>query len=394
MTAISPTPPAARPGTGAWGSAVFAIAALACTVMLLRHGGVMPVRAWSGHLDPVGLVLAACASLPLVLSFRFPTGVFFTTGVGAIALAGFGYPADVVIGPALALYQLTASRGSDPKAAARAAVHAAVLFGAYLVAAGFAHQSFPGIVFLHTGLGWGAAWFAGERTRLRREQITALQTRAQRAEHEADMQRQLAVAEERARIARDLHDSAGHAINVIAVRAGAARLRHSQDPARSLAALNDIEELARHTAAQVDQIVGGLRARDPVVAPPGIASMTTLVAHHTAAGLKVAVSSAGTPPPAGSPVDQAIYRILQEALTNAARHGTGTVDVSVRFGEELAVMTVTNPMRPGVKPRNSGGHGLIGMRERATLLGGRLETTSGNGLFTVEAAVPVTRQAP
>ncbi|MFC7106656.1 sensor histidine kinase [Nonomuraea rubra] len=129
----------------------------------------------------------------------------------------------------------------------------------------------PGIALSLTPITWAVAWFAGERTRLRREQIAELQERAMRAEREAEQERLLAAAEERTRIARDLHDSAGHAISVIAVRAGAARLRHHQDPDRSLRALEAIEELARQTAGEIDQIVGTLRGHGEAAdeAPPG-----------------------------------------------------------------------------------------------------------------------------
>ena len=148
---------------------------------------------------------------------------------------------------------------------------------------------------------------AGTRLRReqRREQLAELRDRALRAEREAERERLLAVAEERARIARDLHDSAGHAISVIAVRAGAARLRHQQDPDRSLVALEAIEELARQTAAEIDQLVGTLRdggsANGVVEGPPSLASLETLVAHHQAAGLEVTLDTAGAPRPLATP---------------------------------------------------------------------------------------------
>src|SRR5207244_3615445 len=108
---------------------------------------------------------------------------------------------------------------------------------------------------------------------------------ATRADRDVERERRLALAEERTRIARDLHDSVGHAINVIVVRAGGARLRRNQEPERSHAALEAIEEIARQTAGEIDQIVGALR--DPgaenseTTTPVGLASMPTLVAHHT-----------------------------------------------------------------------------------------------------------------
>jgi len=364
-----------------------AVAVFVGTLALIRHGGVFTPRPWSGTLDGLAVVLGAGSALPLAVWRRYPMAVFVTTSVAAIALAGFGYPADVLAGPAIALFLLVGVQASR-----RVAVVTGALFVAYLVAAGLAGRGFPGSELLHTGLAWGVAWFAGERTRLRREQLAALHARVVLAEIEAGTQRQLAVAKERARIARDLHDTAGHAINVIAVRAGAARLR--QDPARSQTALTDIETLARQTAAQIDQIVKGLRAREETFfVPLGVASLETLVAQHSAAGLAVVLRVQGAPVGAGSPADQAIYRCVQEALTNATRHGTGSADVLLCFQDGRADLTVTNPIRDDVAPsRNGGGHGLIGMRERLTLLGGTLQTGRRDGTFELRAAIPVAGQ--
>jgi signal transduction histidine kinase len=189
---------------------------------------------------------------------------------------------------------------------------------------------------LHSALAWAIAWFAGERTRLRREHIAELNDRADRAEREAERERLLAGAEERARIARDLHDSAGHAINVIAVRAGAARLRHHQYPDRSLEALAAIEEVARQTAEEIDHMVGALHhggAPNGVEPPTGLASLDTLITHHRAAGLEVTLEASGVPRPLSATTDQAAYRILQEALTNAARHGAGRAQVELAVGD-------------------------------------------------------------
>jgi signal transduction histidine kinase len=245
---------------------------------------------------------------------------------------------------------------------------------------------------MHSGLAWAVAWFAGERTRLRRQQIVELNARAERAELDAKRDRLLAVAEERARIARDLHDSAGHAINVIAVRAGAARLRHHESPDRSLAALESIEELARQTAAEIDQIVGTLRddgeANGVVDAPAGLASLDALIARHREAGLKVTVDASGQPRRLGAASDQAAYRIFQEALTNAARHGAGAVHVDLVYGEESVELVVTNGLPTRRVSPSTGGHGLVGMRERATLLGGTLEAERAHGVFRVHARIP------
>lgn len=242
----------------------------------------------------------------------------------------------------------------------------------------------------HLTLAWAAAWFAGERTRLRREQIAELKQRALGANREAEHERRLAIAEERARIARDLHDSAGHAINVIVVRAGAARMRHDEDPERSLAALEIIENVARQTATEIDQIVGALR--DPVTngtveSPHGLASLESLLAHHTSAGLDLKLDRSGAQRELKVAVDQAAFRILQEALTNASRHGAGSAKIDIAYGERELEITVTNPVNTHAETRRSGGHGLIGMRERARLAGGSFQQDCANGNFRIHASI-------
>lgn len=199
---------------------------------------------------------------------------------------------------------------------------------------------------------------------------------------------------ERARIARDLHDSAGHALNVIAVRAGAARLRHGQDPDRSLVALTAIEQLARQTVEDIDQFVGTLREPGTAVqTPAGLASLDTLIAQHAAAGLHATLTRAGVARPPGTAVDQAAYRIIQEALTNAARHGAGPARVELAYGDTGVEITVTNPARAPVPARPSGGHGLIGMHERASLLGGRFDAAPDGDTFRVRAWLPYGHRA-
>src|SRR5262249_24603437 len=144
-------------------------------------------------------------------------GAFAFTSASSVLLAGLGDRIDLLIGPAAALYGLAASREPQAPWTRRMTVTVLGLLGAYLTAAAVAQGTIPGSELLHTGLAWGGAWFAGERTRLRREQIEDLRAHALRAERDSERERQLAAAEERARIARDLHDSAGHAISLIAV---------------------------------------------------------------------------------------------------------------------------------------------------------------------------------
>jgi signal transduction histidine kinase len=247
---------------------------------------------------------------------------------------------------------------------------------------------------LFGALVWGAAWVVGDRVRQRRARIAELEERARHAEREAERERQLAAAEERTRIARDLHDSAGHAINVILVQAGAARLLAEQDPERAQAALETIEEVARETVGEIDQLVRALREDElpegagAIVEPPlGLAALQTLAERHRAAGLPVSIRGRGARRPLSPAVDQAAYRILQEALTNAARHGNGSAEVDITFGASSLDLVVSNPIgsdrAPGVA-----GNGIIGMRERAALLGGTLKAGTSDGHFRVRTSLP------
>jgi signal transduction histidine kinase len=383
-------PFASRPTKEALLDVAIAAVAIGGTLAQLSQGGLGGSTHESGELDWLGALLALCSAVPLVAWRRAPGAVFILTASASALLAGLGYPLTVALGPTVALFLFAASRDEERPWTRRSSGVVLALFGAYLVVASLGGSGFPGTELFHTGLAWAVAWFAGERTRLRRRDLAELRQRALRAERDRERERRLAAAEERARIARDLHDAAGHAINVIAVRAGTARLR--QDPERSQAALEAIEELARKTVAEIDQIVGTLRERGSVSgaveAPPGLASLDTLVARHAAAGLDVSIASEGEPRPLENAVDQAAYRILQEALTNAARHGAGAARVELDYRDAALELTISNAASGESPSRANGGHGLVGMRERATLLGGSLDVERANGSFRVRARLP------
>ncbi len=368
-----------------------AVVTLAGSLALLRHGidfGGSEPR--SGELGWISGLLTACSTVPLVAWRRAPGAVFVLTASATVLLTGLGYSIGLPLGPTVALYLFAANRDETDPWTRRSTAMVVALFLVYLGATALGDGGFPGSELLHTGLAWAVAWFAGERTRLQHEHIGELKERARRTERDAEHERRLAAAEERARIARDLHDAAGHTINVIAVRAGAARMR--RDPDRSQAALEAIEELARKTVGEIDEIVGSLRDRDStngdVETPPGLASFDTLVTRHATAGLEVKVATHGEPRQLERAVDQAAFRILQEALTNAARHGTGSARVVLGFGTTDLELTISNPAPTKASPRSYGGHGLIGMRERATLLGGMFEAARANGSFRVRARMP------
>jgi signal transduction histidine kinase len=363
---------------GAIGVAVFAFSLAVLSSGNFDH--------FNRQLDVYGVILAALASWPLAARRVAPLAVLAVVTAATATLYGFDYGLGPPVGFAIALYTVAENRDETPPGLRKVvlALSLVALFAPHLVTGGFEPELLLG------GAVWAAAWFAGDRARLRRERLAELEERALRAEREAERERRLAAAEERTRIARDLHDSAGHAINVILVQAGAARLLQDQDLERSRDALETIEEVARETLGEIDQLIRMLRedgSPEEVEPPPGLAAVETLAARYRASGLAVTVKVDGSRRPLAPGVDQAAYRILQEALTNAARHGSGSAEVEVDFGPGLLVVTVTNPVPPGAA--NGAGHGLIGMRERAQLLGGSLEAGAVDGVYRVRARLPL-----
>ena len=365
--------------------ALVALVAFGLTLVLIGvgHG---PTRS----IDAVGVALAALATLPLVAHRRAPLVVFAFTAAASAAMAALGYAAGPPFGPTAALFYVA----TDDRTRDRLAQTAAVVLGMFAVHVGgtaIGDEGFPTIAILAGVVVWGGAWIVGDQVRQRRQRIADLEERARRAERETERERRLAAAEERTRIARDLHDSAAHAINVILVQAGAARLLQERDPGAARGALRTIEEVARETIGEIDQLIHGLRdggAGAPTVEPPaGLAALETLAGRHRAAGHAVDIRVEGRRRALGPGVDQAAYRIVQESLTNAARHGAGDAAVEIAFRDTALELTVSNPLGSN-GARHEGGHGILGMRERAALLGGRLEAASAGGTFRARARLP------
>ena len=365
---------------------VIALLAFASAVIVMYLHGFGPREATARDGDALGVALLALMTLPFAARRRHPLAVFAVAAAAMVAIHALRYPGELGLWPAVAVYSL-AAYAPDPRAARTSGLIAGVVFAVLGTIAAFADPD-PGI--LAGAVAWAGAWVAGDVTRQRRDRIAALEERAVRAEREAEGERRLAAAEERTRIARDLHDSAGHAMNVILVQAGAARLLHERDPRRAREALETIEAVARRTIGEIDRLVSALRAEtgDDDLAPrPGVASIDELAEHHRAGGLSVTVRCEGEPRPLDTGVDRAAYRIVQEALTNAARHGDGGADVVLRFAERTLDIAVLNPVRSNGAPTRQG-HGLVGMRERAALLGGSLEALREDGHFHLHATLP------
>jgi signal transduction histidine kinase len=204
----------------------------------------------------------------------------------------------------------------------------------------------------------------------------------------------VAAAEERSRIARELHDVIGHEVTVIALQADAAAAALEKAPERAAAPVEAIRHSAADALAEMRRVVGMLRvAEEEDLRPqPGLPDVQALVAQSRAAGTQVDLVFRPAPGPMPASVELAAYRLVQEALTNARRHAPGApVDVRVEADGTEVRVEVVNGRRGGIpSPRPASGFGLVGMRERVRLLGGRLEAgpTSGGG-YAVTATLPV-----
>ncbi|WP_137844105.1 histidine kinase [Microbacterium sp. 2FI] len=220
---------------------------------------------------------------------------------------------------------------------------------------------------------------------------TAMRAREnRRAQEEAEAE--AVVEQERVRIARDMHDVVAHSLAVVIAQADGARYAAAADPAVATEALGTISTTARAALADVRLLLAQLRHSQGDGPQPTLADLEELYAQVRAAGVELRIDVDPAPvgePPAG--VQLAVYRILQEALTNALRHGEprGPVDVRLAWHPDRVDLEVRNPVPPGVEPGGGLGHGVIGMRERAQLAGGRLGAEHRGADFVVTAGLPI-----
>jgi signal transduction histidine kinase len=243
------------------------------------------------------------------------------------------------------------------------------------------------------------AWLAGRLWRARERDARRMADLAEALDRERVEEGRIAVAEERARIARELHDVVAHAMTTIVLEAGAERLHLEPGQARTGETLRGIEHTGRQALDEMRRLLGVLRARDdePALAPqPSLARLHELVEQLRRSGLAVDLRVVGEPAELSPGLDVNAYRIVQEALTNVLKHaGTDSATVTVGYEEGTLAIEVTDDGL-GDRPNGAGGHGLTGLRERVALYGGELEAGErlGGGGFAVRARLPLEPRLP
>ncbi|WP_246258585.1 sensor histidine kinase [Amycolatopsis anabasis] len=241
------------------------------------------------------------------------------------------------------------------------------------------------------GLTLAVAWLAGLNTRQRRIRLAVLEQRNADLEHERDIQAALAVAAERARISRELHDVVAHALSVVVLQAQGAQAELDRRPERSREALGAIVETGRTALSEIRRLLGALGQDAPDWEPrPGAERLPRLIADVRAAGTPVEFHVEGEPRPLPSTVDLAAYRIVQEALTNVLKHAgrAASAAIVMRYAPEALEIEVTDD-GVAAKPPSETGNGLKGMRERVNVLGGTFEAGPREERgFAVRATLP------
>jgi signal transduction histidine kinase len=372
--------------------------------LALAVTGSLELLAWvEGGGLAVALLWGLLMTLPLALRRRSPLASFVLVMLGLnLLLAGQpGFDNDsmtLVVTFFLALYSLGRhARGVEAWLGGLALVVVMIEFGRS--EGGWAQADLGDVAFL---LGFvGAPWAAGLTLRLRRDRETQLRAETERLRREQEERERRAVAEERSRIARELHDVVSHAISVTVLQARGARRCLDTDPATAREALDAIERTNTAALGDMRRLLAVLRdtepdgsaaADDPHAPQPSLAHLDALVEQVRRSGVPVTVEVRGEPRPVPPGVDLSAYRIVQEALTNVLKHAADArATVVLEYaGDELAVTVVDDGMPgplDGTEP--GGGHGLIGIQERVAVIGGEVDSgPRPEGGFVIRARLP------
>jgi signal transduction histidine kinase len=371
-----------------WFDLAVVIAALASVLeVVLEHGGsrvsttewftipavavtVLGLLAWRRFpfLAPAALWLLAAAVTFVDGRLIVSTQAVFIAGLAAAFLLGNQRDANRGrIGLAIVLGASAVVVYNDPKHSAGELVFTPILFA----------------------LGWLVGFALRERT----TQAEAAEARASQAEREREAAARIAVAEERARIARELHDIVAHAVSVMVLQVGAVRHRLPDELADDRDALRDVERTGRAALTEMRRLLGAMRSdrEELELTPqPGLGSLEPLLDEIRRAGLAVELRVEGNPVPLPNAIDLSAYRIVQEGLTNALKHANANhADVLVCYRHDELQIDVRDDGH-GPSTSDGLGHGLVGIRERVKLYGGQMNAGAANGRgFILSTRLPL-----
>lgn len=370
--------------TGARGDIVLA-AGLA--IAALAQVAVAPIAA-----VPLAVLIALLTTMPVALRQTHPiVAALVTTAAGLIPSDGYVYVGYVV--SFIVFYSVAAH------VAARRTVEAVVAAGVGLAVLGSAiHGSVPGEYFGALSAVVAPA-VVGRFVRFQREQSRRLQELTRQLERERELNVARAVADERARIARELHDVVAHTISVVAIQADAAEAVLDADPERARVPLQTIRRSAAEALTEMRRLLSVLREAEPAdeLSPaPSLERLPDLIERVRAAGVEVTFEVAGRPREVPASLDLSAYRIVQEALTNVGKHGAGApARVALDWGQDALAIEIRDAGSTTARraSANGTGHGLVGMRERVRMLGGEFSAGPGtDGGFVVSAILPFTER--
>ncbi len=350
---------------------------------------------WGGPLA-VQLLIAAAISVPFLWRRTHAPLVVAIVVVAAFGSVALVAPRQAAFEPFLALVLAFYALGAHTSARTGLltlliAIPVGVIAGVAAASMGYvtAGNSLPTVVWVTT------AWVVGRIISSWRARAVALEHTNRMLEEQRELQAQAAVAVERGRIARELHDVIAHNVSMIVVQAGAAaRVLEGEQP-NVRGALEAIETTGRETVDEMRRLLGVLRRAEDAqaLAPqPGLAALDTLVAQVREAGLPVELKVEGTPTQLPPGLDLSAYRIAQEALTNALKHaGPAHAALTVTYARDTVEIEIRDD-GAGSGDGGGTGHGLVGMRERVALWGGKLHVGREPDGWVVRASLPLAGQ--